>query len=173
MEKISCMLIISALAAIMLCGCSDGSEPGASTKPQSPAQQESTLSIAEESGLSCKEYAEKILGFAEFPAMEEVTDSSMLSSMIDVTTNDIKEYCVYHNLISVNLQEIIVIKSSDTKTTLKTLEDRKTTLIDQLAFYPEQKESAKATVIGSSGDICYLITHPEASEIEKKLKEIL
>ncbi|MCH5325096.1 MAG: DUF4358 domain-containing protein [Eubacterium sp.] len=186
MEKVKAVILISALLAVMVSGCSDtGENEQSSDTPSVSASTVESSDISENTESSdtsnesvthsqyCAGLADKILGFAEFSAMEEVTDAAMLSSIIDVKTSDIEEYCIYHNLISVNLEEVIVIRSNNTDATLKALENRKTTLIEQLAFYPEQKASAEATVVGSKGDICYLITHSDAKNIEKQFLNIL
>ncbi len=160
-------VIVLILASLLLCGCSE-------QNAESTSSAVSSESVSEESGqLTCADIAQKILTFAEFPSMGVVEDENMLQSIMDFSTPDIAEYSVYQHLLSVHLQEVIVIRSNDTAATLETLKARKQTLIDQIAFYPEQKEAAEGTVVGSKGDICYLITHEQASDIEKKLLEIL
>ena len=61
------------------------------------------------------------------------------------------------------------MKSSDPESALIALEERRDMLINQLSFYPEQQESAKATVTGRKDNICYLIAHKEADKAEKSL----
>ncbi len=165
--KKTAALFAAILLTAMLCGCSDNNVS------QTLSENVNVSSDSSQNAVSCKDIAEKIISWGDYASLDEVSDDSVLSSIIDVNTPDIEEYSIYHSLISVNLEEIIIIRSSDTKATLEKLEERKNTLIDQLAFYPEQVESAKATKIGSKGDICYLLTNAKAADIEKKLLEIL
>ena len=97
----------------------------------------------------------------------------MLETIMDFKTDGITDYCVYQQMISVHLNEIIVIRCDNPDEILSLLDKRKETLIEQLSFYPDQQESAKATVTGKKGSVCYLITHTEAKQAEKALVEAL
>lgn len=146
--------IAAVLYLIFLTGCSSA---------ESSPIQESTAQY------SCKELADTVLNSVEFPGMMEVTESAMLDSIIDFSDYGITDYCVYQQMMSVHLCEIIIVRSNDTEAVLKALNDRKDKLINQLAFYPEQQDSANATVVGKKGSVCYLIAHTDAAEAEKAL----
>ena len=53
------------------------------------------------------------------------------------------------------------------------LKNRKESLINDFAFYPEQVESAEATVVGSLKNVCYLICHKDADTAEDSLVDVI
>ncbi len=126
---------------------------------------------AENTGSSTDELCNVVLNSIEFPAMSKTEIAEMLEMIMDFSQFGIEEYTVYQQAMSVHLCEVIVIRTNDVKATTDALEQRKDVLINQLAFYPEQQESAKNTVVGSKNDICYLITHVDAKTAEKALLE--
>ena len=156
------------LSSFLLCSCSQGSQLQSSVSPAGSTSV-SQADNSSESEFSCKELAELVLNSIEFPDMQEVTDSAMLENIMDFSAYGITDYYVYQQMMSVHLNEIIILKSSDPESALIALEERRDMLINQLSFYPEQQESAKATVTGRKDNICYLIAHKEADEAEKSL----
>ena len=160
------------LSSFLLCSCSQVGQPQ-STVSSADSLAVSQADDSSESEMSCKELAELVLNSVEFPDMQEVTDSAMLESIMDFSAYGITDYYVYQQMMSVHLNEIIILKSSDPQSALKALEERRDMLIEQLSFYPEQQESAKATVTGCKGNICYLIAHKEADEAKKALLSVI
>lgn len=76
-------------------------------------------------------------------------------------------------MLSVDVVEVIILKVKDgeTEKALEQLNARKDSLINDFAFYPEQVESANATIVGSEGNVAYLICHVDSEKAEKKLIE--
>ncbi len=66
---------------------------------------------------------------------------------------------------------ILKVKDGETEKTLEQLNARKDSLINDFAYYPEQVESANATIVGSEGNVAYLICHVDSEKAEKKLIE--
>lgn len=123
--------------------------------------------------VTCRDAASKVLSSVEFPDMVEVTQAEMLEGIMDFTDFGITEYSVYQQMMSVHLCEVIIVKTDDTAATLEALNRRQSFLIEKLAFYPEQQESANASVTGSKNGYCYLIAHTEAKTAEKELLSFL
>lgn len=155
------------LSSFILCSCSHNNQSQSSVN--SPDTSAASQIVSSENDISCKELAELVLNSIEFPDMQEITDSAMLENIMDFSAYGITDYCVFQQMMSVHLNEIIILRSSDPDSALKALEERQDMLINQLSFYPEQQESAKATVTGCKGDICYLIAHTDAKTAEKAL----
>lgn len=121
---------------------------------------------------TCEEMAQSVLQSTQFPDMVK-TDESMLSLIMDFSANGITEYSVYQQMMSVDLAELIIVRTEDTETVTSLLEQRKQSLIQQFAAYPEQQKSAEATVVGSKGNVCYLIACKNAADAEKALKSLI
>lgn len=128
---------------------------------------------AEAESKTCSELVDVVLDSVEFPATIEVSDSDILTETIGLNLQDIDEYRVVQQMMSVSLVEVIVVKAKDGKTdaVLKTLENRKEKIQNELAFYPEQQESAAGAVTGATGNYVYLIAHKDGNVAEKKLLE--
>ena len=170
MKKIIALLLLSAVVLCTACS-SDGNNSVNSSQNNSSVTEsvpDSSVS-AENNNLSTDELCDIVLNSIEFPAMSKTEMTEMLEMIMDFSKYGIEEYTVYQQAMSVHLCEIIVIRTSDVKATTEALEKRKDVLINQLAFYPEQQESAKNTVVGSKNNICYLITHTDAKNAEKAL----
>lgn len=115
--------------------------------------------------------AEIVLDSAEFPLTIQIDDEKMLEETIGLNTDDIEEYTVYQQMMSVDLAEVIIIKpkSGKSEAVKSTLYARKQALIDTFSFYPNQKEAAEATVVGENKGLCYLICCADAAKAEKEL----
>lgn len=119
--------------------------------------------------------AEIVLNSGDFPLTIQIDDENMLSDTIGLNLNDIAEYTVYQQMLSVDLAELIIIKPKDGKidAVKDSLYARKQNLIDTFAFYPNQKEPAEATVVGEKDGLCYLICCNDSAKAEEALlKEI-
>ena len=75
--------------------------------------------------------------------------------------------------MSAVIAEIILIQAEDTQSAMQDLQARKDKLINTDAFYPEHKEIAEQSIVGSYGDIVYFIADYDAQESEKVLLEYL
>ena len=158
MKKFS--LLIAALSFIILAvGCSDKETQSSATESTASQTQESTLTDApiEASSVtevSCDSLASAVIESVEFPDMVLTEEKVLLDMIMDFSQYGIEEYAVYQQAISVNLSEVIVLRTTDTKAATEALEKRKEQLINQLAFYPEQQENASSTIVGSKGGYC-------------------
>ncbi len=167
MKKIIALLLVSGIALCTACNSNGTTSVNSSSDSSSLTESKQELSSTE--SLSTQALCDIVLNSIEFPAMSKTEMTEMLDMIMDFSKYGIEEYTVYQQAMSVHLCEVIIIRTSDVKTTTEALEKRKDVLINQLAFYPEQQESAKNTVVGSKNNICYLITHTDAKNAEKAL----
>ena len=84
-----------------------------------------------------------------------------------------KQILVMQCPMSAVIAEIILIQAEDTQSAMQDLQARKDKLINTDAFYPEHKEIAEQSIVGSYGDIVYFIADYDAQESEKVLLEYL
>lgn len=120
------------------------------------------------------ELAQTVLDSVEFPQTVEVTDKEMIENIgIDLSLTE--DFSVYQQMLSVDVVEVVILKVKDgeMETVLASLRHRKESLINDFACYPGQVESAEATVVGSKGNIAYLICHKDADTAESKLLEAI
>lgn len=129
---------------------------------------------SEKSEKTAAELLDTVLNSVEFPPTVLLTDEERIGDMgIDIAYAE--EYAIAQQMLSVDVVEVIVIKAKEGKVSelVTALEKRRDSLINDFAFYPEQLESAEATVVGSCKDVCYLICHTDADEAEKQLREAI
>lgn len=113
---------------------------------------------------------EVVMNAVQFPQMIDLNDNERIEEMgIDLTVTE--DYAIKQQMLSVDVCEVIIIKvsSENMEKLLEVLNSRKDSLINDFAFYPEQVQSANATVVGSKKDIAYLICHTEAAKAEEQL----
>ncbi|MCM1055977.1 MAG: DUF4358 domain-containing protein [Bacteroides sp.] len=154
MKKLTAFLIVLSAALLMLAACSSN-ESGANT---------------DKTEKTARELLETVLNSIEFPQTVDVTDESRIADMgIDLSVAE--DYAVVQQMLSVDVVEVVVLKVRDGEmdAALEMLKARKESLINDFAFYPEQVESANATVVGSERDVAYLICHADAATAEEKL----
>lgn len=115
--------------------------------------------------------AQTVQDSIEFPQLVEVTDEDIITENIGIDLSQVTDFAVYQQMLSVDVSEIIILIVKDgAESQLKTaLENRKQSLIDDFAFYPNQVASAEATVVGSEKNVVYLICHEEATTAEQAL----
>lgn len=120
------------------------------------------------------ELLETVISSVEFPPTVEVTDEDTIKEMgIDLALTE--EYAVVRQMLSVDVAEVIIlkVKNGEEDKAEEQLKKRRESLINDFAFYPEQVESANATVVGQEKDVVYLICHIDADAAEAELlKEI-
>lgn len=113
---------------------------------------------------------EMVMNAVQFPQMIDLNDNERIEEMgIDLTVTE--DYAIKQQMLSVDVCEVIIIKTSseNMEKVLEVLNSRKDSLINDFAYYPEQVQSANATVVGSKKDIAYLICHTEAAKAEEQL----
>lgn len=155
---------------ISLAGCSVNGQKAENTVSSSPAASGSEEALQK----TAAELAEIVLNSVKFPKTVKVTDKDTIDGMgIDLSLTE--EYAVIQQMLSVDVVEIIIIraKEENIEQIVDSLEKRKESLIRDFAYYPGQVESTEATVVGSKGNIAYLICHKDADKAEEELlKEI-
>lgn len=170
MKKILKHFLVFALL-LSLTSCSANKEEAVSTN--------NAVSVASEDSKApqktASELAEIVLNSVKFPQTVNVTDKDIISNM-GVALSLTEEYAVIQQMLSVDVVEIIILKVKDGSSieqVVDSLQKRKDSLIHDFAFYPGQIESAEATIVGSKGNIAYLICHKDAERAEEELlKEI-
>ncbi|MCM1299607.1 MAG: DUF4358 domain-containing protein [Firmicutes bacterium] len=119
---------------------------------------------------TAEQLMEVVLNSVQFPQMIDLDDDERIEEMgIDLSLAE--DHAVSQQMLSVDVCEVIIIKAEQDNIPriLDSLETRRESLINDFAFYPEQVESAEATVVGSEKDVAYLICHAEADTAEEKL----
>lgn len=129
---------------------------GGNTAPEDNAEQ-----------TEAQRLAEFALNSIEFPSMVAVTDPETLSTVMQLDSSDFADYGIYMQMISVHLEEIIVVEPVEGKmdAVLEQLNVHKDALINNFAFYPDQLEAAQATIVGSKGKYAYLICDINAQTV--------
>ncbi|MDE6723984.1 MAG: DUF4358 domain-containing protein [Ruminiclostridium sp.] len=169
MKKVVSFLTVLALL-ITISGCSsnnDSKENNNGTTSASVSESENNVPQK-----TAAELADIVLNSVEFPQTVKVTDTEQIEA-IGVDLSLTEEIAVVQQMLSVDVVEIVIAKVKDgsVNDVVASLQKRKESLIHDFAFYPGQVESAEATVVGSKGDIAYLICHKDADTAEKKLLE--
>ncbi len=108
----------------------------------------------------------------ELPATTVVEDPAIISDVLQYDTSLFAEYTITMHLMSAHLIEITVAKPAEGKEAdaLAFLENRMNQLKTEVAFYPEQQDTADQTVVGEAGGYVYLICCDDASKAEEALK---
>ncbi|MBD5115357.1 MAG: DUF4358 domain-containing protein [Ruminococcaceae bacterium] len=155
MKKITAFLAVIVSLMLMLNACSSN-EGGVVSKTDKTAA----------------ELLNTVVNSIDFPQLIDVTDESRIGEMgIDLSIAE--DYAVVQQMLSVDVVEVIILKVKDGEVgkAVEALEARRESLINDFAFYPEQVESANATVVGSEREVAYLICHVDAAAAEEKLIE--
>ena len=121
---------------------------------------------------TASELLNTVLDSIDFPPTVEITEKSAFEEMgIDLSVTE--DHAAVKQMLSVDVVEVIIlmVKDGETEITLEQLNARKDSLINDFAYYPEQVESANATIVGSEGNVAYLICHVDSEKAEKKLIE--
>lgn len=108
----------------------------------------------------------------ELPATTVVEDPAIISDVLQYDTTLFSEYTITMHLMSAHLIEITVAKPAEGKEAdaLAFLENRMNQLKTEVAFYPEQQDTADQTVVGEAGGYVYLICCDNAPKAEEALK---
>lgn len=118
---------------------------------------------------------DKVLEESEWPTLMEVTDETILKDyfLLDNSDGKYEQMIVMQCPMSAQMSEIIIIKSSDSKSAFEALSARRQKAIDTDAWYPADKELADASIVGSNGDYAYFIIGINAEAAEKTILEQL
>lgn len=176
------VIALSAITAAFT-GCSrnnnnSGSEnSGASTSESSAASGSEASSEANSSEnsseVSAVERTAADLGNAafncvEWVSMEQLTDDQAVTDYFGIDVSLCDDYYVSMAMMSVHLNEIIVVKPSagNEDTVRAQLDEHYAYIREGAAFYPAQEKSAAGAVMGHTDDgFYYIIVHEIGSQI--------
>ncbi len=118
---------------------------------------------------------DEITSKVEWASLSEVDDKDIIQEYFTLQADNpnYKQILVMQCPMSAVIAEIILIQAEDTQSAMQDLQARKDKLINTDAFYPEHKEIAEQSIVGSYGDIVYFIADYDAQESEKVLLEYL
>lgn len=118
---------------------------------------------------------DEVTSKVEWASLSEVDDKDIIQEYFTLQADNpnYKQILVMQCPMSAVIAEIILIQAEDTQSAMQDLQARKDKLINTDAFYPEHKEIAEQSIVGSYGDIVYFIADYDAQESEKVLLEYL
>lgn len=160
-----------ALAAITAAftGCSNNNtSSGSSSAADSSTTSGTSQAEAPAADRTVKDLAEAVNGCVEWPAMEEITDGEIIKSLFNLDVDMLDEYYVSNALMSVHLNEIIIVKpkAGNEETVKSQLDEHFAYIKDGAAFYPDQEIAAAGSVEGVTSDgYYYIIVHQIGSQI--------
>ncbi|MGN0669316.1 MAG: DUF4358 domain-containing protein [Oscillospiraceae bacterium] len=116
-----------------------------------------------------------------WPKMDIVSEADMIGSMFSTdegevfNLDDLEEYCFCTNVISAQLNRVIVVKPMNGRE--GAVEDAINTYLNYsqtgAAFYPAQEESAAGAVSGKTPDnYIYLIVHKNGAAIADAIRDV-
>ena len=123
--------------------------------------------------LSCQALSDVVINSGvEFPAIGLVEDPAILTDVMGYDLSLFSEYSVTMHMMSAHLIELTIVKPADGQkdAALEHLNNRMNQLKTEVAFYPEQQETADQTVVGEAGDYLYLLCCNDAAKAEEALK---
>lgn len=123
---------------------------------------------------TASELLDIVLQSVDFPETIPLEDESRIETELKIDLSSVEDYAIVQQMLSVDVVEVIILKlneSASVSDMVKVLEQRKDSLINEFAFYPDQVKSAEATVVGSEKNVVYLICHVDAATAEEYLKE--
>lgn len=186
MKKITLLLIISSMLVSMVgCGNSSSNNNATSdTTTTQTAEESITDTIAEttieETSVNGEQSAgsvdlqaivDEITSKEEWASLSKIEDDALISEFFKLNPNNpnYKQLLVMQCPMSAIIAEIILIETDDTKSAMEDLKVRREKLINTDAYYPEHKEIAEESIVGSHGKIAYFIAGDEAEDSEKIL----
>lgn len=118
---------------------------------------------------------DEVTSKVEWASLSEIDDKDIIQEYFTLQADNpnYKQILVMQCPMSAVIAEIILIQAEDTQSAMQDLQARKDKLINTDAFYPEHKEIAEQSIVGSYGDIVYFIADYDAQESEKVLLEYL
>lgn len=122
--------------------------------------------------VSCQTLADAVINSGvEFPAIGLVEDEAILKDVMGYDLSLFSEYSVTMHMMSAHLIELTIAKPAEgqEEAALEHLNNRMNQLKTEVAFYPEQQETADQTVVGSAGGYVYLLCCNDAAKAEEAL----
>lgn len=179
MKKVG--IFAAVLAAILLTACGNGSS-GSSVNESSLSSTQESSSVNESSSGSTQGgssssgemsngdekradlYAEAALNAVEFPKMTKVEAAEEIDAFFEFNTENYADFSLYMNVMSVNLNRVILVKPLSDKhdEVFAELEAYYNDLIENSAFYPAQESAAAGSKMGETTDgYIYIIVHED------------
>lgn len=174
--------ILCAAVAVSLSGCvnntDDSSSSGSSSSDSSSSQSSSSsVVISDDSGQTsdieqsdAEKMVEKALKADSWQSMDFVTEQSFVNALFNdkIVLADCEDYCLSSNIISAQLNKILVVKPKPEKAAAieEAMDEYYEYVRNEGAFYPDQQASSAGAVKGKtdSGYI-YIIVHPNGTLI--------
>ena len=179
MSKKILSILLTAALLVSAAGCGTKAEEETTTTTTTTVAEESidttTEAEVEEApaaNFTCTELTDVILNSGvELPAVGPVEDEAILTDVLSYDLSLFEEYSVIMHMMSAHLIEITVAKPAAGKedAALEFVNNRMNQLKTEVAFYPEQQETADQTVVGSAGGYVYLICCSDAAKAEEAL----
>lgn len=118
---------------------------------------------------------ESVLNSAEWPYLEEITDSYIISEYftLDAENANYNELIVMQCPMSAVMSEIIIINAEDTDAAKADLDARRQKAIDTDAWYPDDQVNAENSIVGVNGSYVYFIIGNNAAEGEQALNDYI
>lgn len=166
------------LSAALLCGCgkNEGSPENSGSEAADSNKSSSEGSSAEVICADTKSYfyAQAALNAVEFPEMIKVESEQEIDAFFSFDTANYADYSFYTNLMSTNLNHVIVVKPIEGKHD-EVFEELKAFYDDQIenvAFYPAQDASAKGAQMKETKDgYIYIIFHEDGETAAAALEK--
>lgn len=120
--------------------------------------------VPDMSSSRCAELAQAAVSAVEFPAMEAIYDAEIAKLSFGIDTSLCEDYCIMMNLISAQLNEVIVLKPSAGNE--ETLQKQVNAHLDfqkqNAVWYPAQEESVAGAATGiTDGGYIYPVIHAD------------
>lgn len=194
LKKLMLCLIISCMTvSLVACGQSNSNNDIQDTSTTTDNTTQTTIEETSESETSQEETSssddnasnsdvvdlhamvDEITSKVEWASLSEIEDKDIIQEYFTLQADNpnYKQILVMQCPMSAVIAEIILIQAEDTQSAMQDLQARKDKLINTDAFYPEHKEIAEQSIVGSYGDIVYFIASGDAQDSEKVLLEYL
>lgn len=186
MKKLILWLVISCMvSSFVACGKNNSNDISEDTTTLNTTTQFENTAINEttqkqtsesesstnDSNIDLKAIVDEITSKEEWASLTQIEDDDLINEYftLDASNSNYRQLLVMQCPMSAVIAEIILIEADDTKSAMQDLQARKDKLINTDAYYPEHKEIAESSIIGTHGNIVYLIAGENAESSEKIL----
>jgi len=120
--------------------------------------------------LSPEEIYERIIEEVDLPIMLDISESRL--DEYNVEPDNAVSFIAKEAAISAIFVQLIIIEAKDGKVgaVRDAMSEHQARLKDD-AFYPQGRQAAAASIVGTIGNLVYLICDENAQEVEKIIKE--
>lgn len=184
-KRVLILLLIASTMEFSMVACGTSKESSSSIEESSSYTTQETFSITEIETentssndvfqVDLNAIVDEITSKIEWASLTTIEDEELISEFftLDANNSNYRQLLVKQCPMSAVISEIILIQSNDVQSAMEDLQTRKQKLIDVDAYYPEHKEIAENSIVGSYGDIAYFIASETAEESETVLREYL